>query len=110
MNSRQKAKKYKRECEHLKSIMSVTKVQHCIGNRHSIVTLSAEQLVDLGELYRISASKECGTSMLNKMLVTQLLYQILNYAKIEICGNPYGYSDKTLIRATMKVVDMRREE
>ena len=47
--------------------------------------------------------------MLNKMLATQLLHHILNYAKIETCENPYGYSDKTLIRATMKVVDMRRE-
>lgn len=109
MNARQKAKKYKRQCELLKSIISPTKVQPGVGNQHSIVTLSAEQLVDLEELYRISASEECGTSMLNKMLATQLLYQILNYAKIEICGNPYGYSDKTLIRATMKVVDMRRK-
>lgn len=109
MNARKKAKKYKRQCELLKSIISPTKVQPGVGNQHSIVTLSAEQLVDLEELYRISASEECGTSMLNKMLATQLLYQILNYAKIEICGNPYGYSDKTLIRATMKVVDMRRE-
>lgn len=23
-----------------------------------------------------------------------------------LCGNPYGYSDETLIRATIKVVDM----
>lgn len=109
MNLRQKAKKYKRECERLKSIMSVTKVQHCIGNQHSIVTLRAEQLVDLAELYQISASEECEISMRNKMLATQLLHHILNYAKIEIFGNPYGYSDKTLIRATMKVVDMRMD-
>lgn len=109
MNARQKAKKYKKECERLKSIMSATKVQPYIVNQHSIVTLRAEQLVDLGELYRISASEECGISMLNKMLATQLLHHILNYAKIETCENPYGYSDKTLIRATMKVVDMRRE-
>lgn len=109
MNARQKSKKYKKECERLKSIMSATKVQSHLVNQHSIVTLRAEQLVDLAELYRISASGECGTSMLNKMLATQLLYQILNYAKIEICGNPYGYSDNTLVRATMKVVDMRRE-
>lgn len=109
MNSRQKAKKYKRECEHLKSIMSVTKVQHCIDNQRSIVTLRAEQLVDLAELYQISAGEECEISMLNKMLATQLLHHILNYAKIEICGNPYGYSDKTIIRATMKVVDMRMD-
>jgi len=109
MNARQKAKKYKRQCELLKSIISATKVQPCVGNQHSIVTLRAEQLVDLEELYQISASEECGTSMLNKMLATQLLHHILNYAEIEICGNPYGYSDETLIRATMKVVDMRRK-
>lgn len=110
MNARQKSKKYKKECERLKSIMSATtKVQSYLVSQRSIVTLSAEQLVDLGELCRISASEECGTSMLNKMLATQLLHHILNYAKIEICGNPYGYSDKTLIRATMKVVDMRRD-
>lgn len=107
MNARQKSKKYKKECERLKSIMSATKVQSYLVNQHSIVTLRAEQLVDLAELYQISASEECGISMLNKMLATQLLHQILNYAKIEICGNPYGYSDNTLIRATMKVVDMR---
>lgn len=106
MNARQKAKKYKRECERLKSIMSVTKAQHCIGNQCSIVTLRAEQLVDLTELYRISANEECEMSMLNKMLATQLSYDILNYAKIEVCGNPYSYSDKSLIRATIKVVNM----
>lgn len=110
MNARQKSKKYKKECERLKSIMLATKVQsHLAVNQHSIVTLRAEQLVDLAELYKISASEECEISMLNKMLATQLLHQILNYAKIEICGNPYGYSDNTLIRATMKVVDMRMD-
>lgn len=72
MNARQKAKKYKKECERLKSIMSTTKVQPYIVNQHSIVTLRAEQLVDLAEIQ-------------------------------------YGYSDETLIRATMKVVDMHRE-
>lgn len=32
-----------------------------------------------------------------------------NLVTVVICGNPYGYFDKTLIRATMKVVDMRME-
>lgn len=51
MNTRQKAKKYKRECERLKSIMSATKVQPCVSNQHPIVTLRAEQLVDLADGY-----------------------------------------------------------
>ena len=109
MNARQKAKKYKKECERLKSIMSATKVQPYIVNQHSIVTLRAEQFVDSAELYPISASEEWGISRVNKMLAAQLLHNILNYAKIETCENPYCYSDETLIRATIKVVDMRRE-
>ena len=109
MNARQKAKKYKRQCERLKSIISATKVQPYTVNQHSIVTLRAEQLVNLAEIQYSSASEECRIAMLNKMLAAQLLHNILNYANIETFENPYGYSDETLIRATMKVVDMRRE-
>ena len=109
MNARQKAKKHKKEYERLKSIMSATKVQPYIVNQHSIVTLRAEQLVDLTEMRYSSASEECGIAGLNKMPAAQLLHNILNYAKIETYENPYGYSDKILIRATIKVVDMRRE-
>lgn len=114
MNARQKAKKYKKECERLnerlKSIMSATKVQPYIVKQHSIVTLRAELLVDSAEIRYRSASEECKISRVKKMLAAQLLHNILNYAKIETCENPYGYSDKTVIRATMKVVDTRREK
>lgn len=107
MNARQKAKKYKKECERLKSIISATKVQPYRFNEHSIVTLRAELLADSAEIRYRSASEECEISRVNKMLAAQLLHNILNYAKIETYENPYGYSDKTLIRATMKVVGTR---
>lgn len=108
MNARQKAKRYKKECKRLKSIMPATKVKPYIVNQQSIVTLRAEQLVDLAEVRCTSAGKECGIARLNKMLATQLSHSILNYAKIETYENSYGYSDKALIRATIRVVDMRR--
>ena len=107
MNARQKAKRYKNECKRLKSMMSTTTDQAHAVNQLTIVTLRTEQLVDLEEIpfqYN-TASGECGMAMLNKMLATQLLHDILKYAKIETYKDSHGYSDKTLIRATMQVVD-----
>ena len=107
MNARQKAKRYKKECKRLKSMMSTTEAQPHVVNQYPVVTLRTELLVDLEEIqfqYN-TASRECGMTMLNKMLAEQLLHDILKYAKIETYKDPYGYSDKTLIRATMQVVN-----
>lgn len=76
-------------------------VQH-----NPVVTLRTEQLVDINELHALSATDEYGLSYINKMLASQLLHQILNYANIETMNNPYGYYGKELIQATIKIVDM----
>jgi len=110
MNARQKAKMYKKKCQQLEQMLVPTRKLPIVTDRSPVVTLRAEQLVDMGELHALSAAEECGFSALNKMLASQLLHQILNYAKVETMANPYGYFDKTLIRATMKVVDMRSQE
>ena len=107
MNARQKAKYYKKRCAELERSNPPIKKYLFEVQRSPVVTLRAEQLVDMSELYKLSASEECGFSALNKMLASQFVHQILDYAHIETLPNPYGYFDKTLIRATMKVIDMR---
>lgn len=110
MNARQKAKYYKKRCGQIEKLALPFKKPPFEVQHSPIVTLRAEQLVDIGDLYAMSATEECGSHALNKMLASQLLHQILNYAKIEAMSNPYGYFGKTLIRATVKVVDMRSME
>lgn len=111
MNARQKAKYYKKQYEKMKSIAS-PKIDSnpFTHSTKQIIDLRVEQLVDMREMYELSASEECAFSAINKLLTSQFIHQILNYALIETIPNPYGYFDKTLIRATMKVVDLRRDK
>lgn len=106
MNARQKAKYYKRKCEQLEKLTLPLKRPPFEVQHNPVVTLRTEQLVDINELHTLSATEECGLSYINKMLASQLLHQILNYANIETMSNPYGYYGKALIRATIKIVDM----
>ena len=105
MNARKKAKMYKKRCQQLEQMLTSTQRTPIVIDRRSIVTLRTEQLVETSELYALSATEECGFSALNKMMASQFLHQILNYANIETINNPYGYYGKTLIQATIKIVD-----
>ena len=108
MNARQKAKKYKKKCEQLEKMTLQFKRSPIEINNYPVVDLIAEQLVDMSDLMRMSAREETVFTMINKMLAGQLIHNILNYAEIEQFQNPYGYDyDKVLIRARMKVVDLR---
>lgn len=106
MNARQKAKYYKKRCAELERYALPIKKYPFEVQRNPVVTLRAEQLVDK-TASELSASEKCGFSALNKMLASQFVHQILDYAHIETLSNPYGHFDKTLIRATMKVIDLR---
>ena len=108
MNARQKAKKYKKKCEQLEKMMLPLKRSPIEIFNYPVVDLMAEQLVDMSDLTRMSAREETEFTMINKVLAGQLIHNILNYAEIEQFPNPYGYDyDKVLIRARMKVVDLR---
>ena len=108
MNARQKAKKYKKKCEQLEKMTLQLKRSPIEIYNYPVVDLIAEQLVDMSDLMRMSAREETVFTMINKMLAGQLIHNILNYAEIEQFQNPYGYDyDKVLIRARMKVVDLR---
>ena len=105
MNLRQKAKKYKQRCEKLEKMVIPTRKYIFPTEENRIVTLKAEQIVDTTLLGRMSDKEECYESYINKQLAAKLLHEILNYAKIErfpCCSN----SDKEMIVATMKVLDM----
>lgn len=107
MNARQKAKMYKKKCQQMEQALMATRKQPFVMDRHPVVTLRAEQLVDTSQLYALSATEVSGFSTINNIMASQLFHQILTYSDIETISNPYGYSDKTLIRATMKVIDSR---
>ena len=73
MNARQKAKMYKKKCQELEQTLLLTRKLSIVTDRSSVITLRAEQLVDMRDLYAMSASEECGLSALNKMLASQFL-------------------------------------
>lgn len=109
MNARQKAKYYKKRCERLEKLVLPVKRFPIEVNRSPIVTLRAEQIVETRDLPVLVKPTDDGFSILNKMMARQFLHQMLNYAEIETIREPYSlYSDKTLVRATMKIVDTRR--
>lgn len=106
MNLRQKAKKYKQRCEQLEKMVVPTRKYNLPTEKNQIVTLKAEQIIDTTLLGRMSDKEECYKSYINKMLAAKLFHAILNYAKIERFPH-YWDSDKEIIVATIKVLDMR---
>ena len=105
MNLRQKAKKYKQRCKNLERLVVPTKTYYLPSNEYPIITLETSQIIDMDEYYRLSADAECYASRFNKIMAGNLIHEILNYAEITI--EPF-YDDKQIIKARMKVIDLRK--
>lgn len=107
MNARQKAKYYKKRCKMLEDmVLPLRKYRYDMTNL-PIVTLRSEQIIRNEEMRALTVADDLGLTMVNKIMARDFINQILNYADIVQIEDKDR--DCKIIRATMKVVDMRKE-
>lgn len=105
MNLRQKAKRYKQKCKQLEKMAFPYKQHGYLATEKPIITLEAKQIIDTALLGIMSDKEECYESYINKKLASEFAHGILNCAKI---GRfPYLDSEKEIIVATIKVLDLK---
>ena len=109
MNLRQKAKYYKKRCEMLeKLILPRRNSLDYTETKQPIVTLHFEQYLSLEQyVTMMQATGNMGFTMIEKNMGRDFMKQLLNYAQVIVQEDKE--SDCIVIKARMKVVDMRKE-
>lgn len=106
MNLRQKAKYYKKRCEMLEKLTLPRRYSFDYMEQ-PIVTLRSEQYLLPEEYAAMQVTDDMGLTMVNKIMARDFIHQLLNYAQVIV------QRDERLgcvvIKATMKVVDIRKE-
>ena len=108
MNLRQKAKYYKQRCEMLEKLT----LPHRHPFRYTdteqpIVTLRSEQCLPLEEYADMRGTNNMRLAMIEKNMGSDFMHQLLKYAQVVVQRDES--SGCVVIKATMKVVDMRKE-
>ena len=111
MNLRQKAKYYKQRCEMLEKLTLPRRnsLDYSLGYiEQPIITLYSEQHLSLEEyVTMMQATGDMGLIMIEKNMERDFMKELLNYAQVIVQEDKEnGY---IVIKARMKVVDMRKE-
>lgn len=108
MNLRQKAKYYKQRCEMLEKLTLPHRHPFRYADTEQpIVTLCSEQRLPLEEYADMRGTNNMRLAMIEKNMGSDFMHQLLKYAQVVVQRDEW--SGCTVIKATMKVVDMRKE-
>lgn len=105
MNLRQKAKHYKQRCEMLEKLTLPRRHSPLDYVRQPIVTLRSEQCLRSEEYRAMQTTDDLGLTMINKIMARDFIHELLNYANVVVEKD--DKRDCIVIRATMKVIDIR---
>ena len=109
MNLRQKAKYYKQRCEMLEKL--TLPHRHPFRYTHTeqpIITLRSEQHVPIEAFVSMQVTDDMKLAMIEKNMGSDFMHQLLKYAQVVVQRDEWN--DCVVIKATMKVVDMNKEQ